>query len=129
MKTKIVFATATAIGPALAGQAYAATNTLYIKQIGAGNQADVNQSGTSTAVGSENDIGMLANPAKQNGDNNYLLYTIAGYGAGIDNDVIKLLQDGPNNWAEIHDSNGAAHTRINNILENGNKYGLMVWRA
>jgi hypothetical protein len=129
MKTRLIFATATAVGLALAGQAYAAANTLYIQQTGTGNQADVHQSGSTTVVGSDNVIGTLASPANQNGTNNYLLYTNSGYGAGIDNDIVKLLQTGTANWAEVHDQNTAAHTRINNILQNGTSNGLMVWRA
>jgi hypothetical protein len=129
MKTKIAFATATAIGLALAGQAYAAANTLHIDQIGTGNQADVHQVGTNALVGSDNDIGTSANPAVQNGTGNYLLYSNSGYGAGIDNDIIGLLQIGTTNWAEVHDQNTAAHTRINTIYQNGTSNGLMVWRA
>lgn len=130
MKTRLIFATATAVGLAIAGQAYAAANTLYIKQTGTGNQANVHQSGYEPAnqIGSGNDIGTSSSAATQNGTGNFLGYTNYGWGAGSDNDIVKFKQTGTNNWVQVTDNNGASGTRINNVLQDGTYNQATIYR-
>jgi hypothetical protein len=127
MKLKLALATATALGLAM-GTAWAgSSNTLYISQSGSDNTANVHQSGNST-VGSGNDIGKLHAPVVQDGQGNYLKYSNDFYHAGSDNDIVKLQQDGNDNWFEVRDA-GAGNTRINNVLQNGNTNQMTVIRT
>lgn len=121
MKLKIALATATALGMTM-GMAWAgSSNTLYISQSGSDNTATVHQSGDGIAAHAAggNDIGKLRAPVVQDGQRNYLSYTNERYGAGSDNDIVKLKQDGSDNYFSATDYNGAAHTRINNVLQDG----------
>jgi hypothetical protein len=114
------------------GAAYAgSSNTLYIQQSGSLNTANVHQSGAEqyNQTSSGNDIGTLSAPVTQSGTDNYLGYDNSGYGAGSDNDIVKLKQDGNSNYFQVLDSNGAAHTRINNVSQDGTNNEIMVTRA
>jgi hypothetical protein len=113
------------MGTAWAGDA----NKLFITQSGADNTADIHQSGTSTVDGAGNDIGVSGAPVVQDGKRNYLGYSNAGYGAGSDNDIVKLRQDGNDNYFYASDNNGGAHNNINNVLQDGNVNQMTVLRG
>ena len=86
MKTKIVFATATAVGLALAGQAYAGSNVLYLTQTDHAQTATITQTG---GIGDR--VGSAANPFLQQD------------GAGSGSNVLVINQ------------NSTTHTEVANL--------------
>jgi hypothetical protein len=126
MKFNIAFATATALGLIMASGAYADSNTLYITQAGSANVADVHQS----AGTGGNNIGSVASPFLQDGNNNKLTETQAtggGFYRG-DNDILKGRQVGNNNSFSDYYSNNAGWNRINNVVQHGSSNALSISR-
>jgi len=131
MKRKMIALTAaTAIGLVMAASAHADSNTLYIDQSGDRNTADVHQSGSASHPSSGgNDIGLDGAPILQDEDDNYFQYSNIGYGAGSDNDIIKLEQDGNTNWFRALDNKGSTGNRIEDVLQEGNINQARVFRS
>jgi len=118
MKTKILFATATAAGILLAGQAFADPNTLYLTQTGASNQATVQQNAGSGG----NDVGKAGVPALQQGNGNRFseIQETGGNFLGGDDDIVAMKQLGNNNvFGSSYSNQLAGGDRINSVLQNG----------
>ncbi len=126
---KTAFAATTALTLSM-GAAYADSNTLFLDQTGSDNDATIHQSGTASHPSAGgNDIGLSGAPVLQNGDGNFLSYTNSGYASGSDNDIVKLEQNGNENWFQARDSNQATGNRINDVQQDGNINQALVVRA
>jgi len=127
----ITLAAATAIGLVMSASAYAGdANTLYIDQKGDSNVADVHQTGSASHPSSGgNDIGLDGAPILQDGDRNYFNYTNDNHGSGFDNDIVKLKQDGNDNWFRANDLKNASGNRVNDVLQDGDRNQARIWRS
>lgn len=122
IKTGLVASTALtlSLSTAYAGSA----NTLYLDQNGSNNVSDVDQSAGSGG----NDIGTTGNHALQDGDGNQFKYRNTLSGAGSNNDIVNVLQDGNDNTMYFQDWNGAHNNVTNDAQQNGDNNSLSVKR-
>lgn len=122
LKSALVASTALALSaPAVfAGNA----NTLFLEQLGNGNSTSVNQSrGTGG-----NDIGTLADPVTQAGDNNSIFYSnvyCCNGGVG-NNDIVMLDQIGDSNDFRATDLNNSDTNVVEKVLQEGDRNSMRI---
>ncbi|WP_322865058.1 hypothetical protein U5922_001925 [Aquicoccus sp. G2-2] len=126
---RLGLATTTALGLSMAMAHAGDNNTLFLKQDGLNNDVAIHQSGTAAQQGSGNDIGLSGAPVLQEGDGNFLGYDNSGYLGGTDNDIVKLKQDGNENWFNARENKAASGNRINDVLQQGNTNQALVTRS